>query len=116
MLNYKGRICVPRVDDFIPRLLAEVCGLHYSIHPGVTNMYRDLKRVYWKLGMRKDIDKFLVKCHNCQQVKYEHQRLAGLLQKIMILKWKWERIAMDFVACLSMTLGKFDFIWIIVDR
>nr|XP_018627830.1 uncharacterized mitochondrial protein AtMg00860-like [Nicotiana tomentosiformis] len=30
-------------------------------------------------------------------VKYEHQRLGGLLQRLDIPKWKWERITMDFV-------------------
>ena len=33
-----------------------------------------------------------------------------------ILEWKWERIAMDFVVGLPKTLGKFDSIWVIVDR
>ena len=30
--------------------------------------------------MNKDIAEFVAKCQNCQQVKYEHQRPAGLLQ------------------------------------
>ncbi|WMV18447.1 hypothetical protein MTR67_011832 [Solanum verrucosum] len=33
-----------------------------------------------------------------------------------IPKWKWERIAMDFVVGLPKTLGKFDSIWVVVDR
>ncbi|WMV29097.1 hypothetical protein MTR67_022482 [Solanum verrucosum] len=33
-----------------------------------------------------------------------------------IPEWKWERIAMDFVVCLPKTLGKFDSIWVVVDR
>ena len=33
-----------------------------------------------------------------------------------IPEWKWERIAMDFVVGLQKTLGKFDSIWVIVDR
>ncbi|WMV49431.1 hypothetical protein MTR67_042816 [Solanum verrucosum] len=33
-----------------------------------------------------------------------------------ISEWKWERIAMDFVVGLPKTLGKFDFIWVVVDR
>ncbi|WMV57611.1 hypothetical protein MTR67_050996 [Solanum verrucosum] len=40
---FKGRICVPRVDDLIEKLLAESHGSQYSIHSGVTKMYRDLK-------------------------------------------------------------------------
>ena len=33
-----------------------------------------------------------------------------------IPEWKWEHIAMDFVVGLPRTLGKFDAIWVIVDR
>lgn len=43
VLNYNGRICVPRVDDLIQRLLEEAHGSCYFIHPGVTNLYRDMK-------------------------------------------------------------------------
>jgi len=100
----------------IEKLLAESHGLRYSIHPGVTKMYRDLKRIYWWPGMKKDIAEFVAKCQNCQQVKYEHQRPAGLLQRMPIPEWKWERIAMDFVVGLPKTLGKFDSIWVVVDR
>ncbi|WMV09003.1 hypothetical protein MTR67_002388 [Solanum verrucosum] len=116
VLNLKWRICVPRVDDLIDKLLVESHGSRYSIHPGVTEMYRDLKRIYWWPGMKKDIVEFVAKCQNCQQVKYEHQRLASLLQRMSIPKWKWERIVMDFVVGLPKTLGKFDSIWVVVDR
>ncbi|WMV58581.1 hypothetical protein MTR67_051966 [Solanum verrucosum] len=75
-------------------------------------MYRD----YWYPGMKKDIAEVLAKCQKCQQVKYEHQRPACLLQRMSILEWKWERIAMDFVVGLPKTLGKYDSIWVVVDR
>ena len=33
-----------------------------------------------------------------------------------IPEWKWERIATDFVVGLPKTMGRYDFIWVIVDR
>ncbi|KAH0702377.1 hypothetical protein KY285_016655 [Solanum tuberosum] len=116
VLSFKGRICVPRVDDLIQNFLTESHDLRYSIHPGVTKIYRDLKRIYWWPGIKNDIAEFVATCQNCQQVKYEHQRPTGLLLRISIPKWKWERIAMDFVVGLLKTLGKFDYIWVVVDR
>lgn len=59
MINYKGRVCVPRFDNVIPRLLVEAHGSYYSIHLGVTKMYRNLKQVYWWYVMRQDIEKFV---------------------------------------------------------
>lgn len=48
--------------------------LRYSIHPQLTKMYRDLREVYWRNGINKDIAGFVAKCQNCQQVKVEHKK------------------------------------------
>ena len=57
--------------------------------------------------MKKDIAEFVARCLVCQQVKAEHQRLAGLLQRIPIPEWKWEHITMDFVykVCSGIVVG-----------
>ncbi|WMV14593.1 hypothetical protein MTR67_007978 [Solanum verrucosum] len=60
----------------------------YSIHPGSTKMYRDLREVYWWSSMKKGIAEFVPKCPNFQQVKVEHQRPSGLAQNIELLEWK----------------------------
>lgn len=39
-----------------------------------------------------------------------------LLQRMPILKWKQERIDMDFLVGLSTTLGQHDSTWVIVER
>ncbi|GJX00518.1 retrovirus-related pol polyprotein from transposon TNT 1-94 [Tanacetum coccineum] len=56
------------------------------------------------------------KCLTCLKVKAKHQRLSGLLQQPEIPKWKWERIAMDFVTKLPRTNSGHDTVWIIVDQ
>ncbi|GJX46438.1 putative reverse transcriptase domain-containing protein [Tanacetum coccineum] len=56
------------------------------------------------------------KCLTCLKVKVDHQRPSGLLQQPKIPKWKWERIAMDFVTKLPRTSSGHDTIWVIVDR
>ena len=116
VLRIKGRVCVPRVDDLINTILIKAHSSRYSIHPGATKMYYDLKQHFWWSRIKRDIVDFIAKCPNCQQVKYEHQRPGGTLQRMSIPEWKWERIAMDFVVGLSRTMGKYDSIWVIVDR
>jgi hypothetical protein len=81
-----------------------------------TKMYCDLKKYFWWNGMKWDIAKFVERCSTCQQVKAEHQRLAGSLQPLEVPVWKWESIAMDFLVGLPRTQTSHDAIWVIVDR
>ena len=84
VLRIKGRVCVPRVDDLINTIMTKAHSSRYSIHPGETKMYRDLKQHFWWSRMKCDIVDFIAKCPNCQQVKYEHQRPGGILQRMTI--------------------------------
>jgi hypothetical protein len=89
---------------------------HYTVHPGSTKMYQDLKRNYWWSSMKRDIAEYVAQCPECQQVKVEHQRPAGPLQPLSIPEWKWDQITMDFVVGLPRAPSGQDAIWVIVDR
>ena len=78
ILRYQDRLCVPDVDDLQTRIIAEAHGSIYSIHPGSTKKYHDLKQIYCWDGMKKDIADYVTKCPNCQQVKAEHLKPDGL--------------------------------------
>ena len=47
IIRYQNRLCVPDVDDLWAKIVAEAHGSRYSIHPGSTKMYHDLKQIYW---------------------------------------------------------------------
>ena len=66
--------------------------------------------------MKREIAQFVAKCLTCQQIKAEHQKPAGPLQKIEIPMWKWDEITMDFVEGLPRTLRGYNSIWVVVDR
>ncbi|XP_070009089.1 uncharacterized protein [Nicotiana sylvestris] len=104
VLRLQGHPCVPNVDGFRERILEEARSSRYSIHPGAMKMYCDLRLHYWWRRMKKDIVEYVARCLSCQQVKYEHQRSGGLLQQMIIPKWKCERITMDFIVGLPWTL------------
>ncbi|WMV49909.1 hypothetical protein MTR67_043294 [Solanum verrucosum] len=67
VLSFKGKTGVPVVDNLIWKMLTESHGLRYSIHLGVTKIYRDLKRLYWWPGMKKGLVEFVAKCRIFQQ-------------------------------------------------
>ncbi|GJU69684.1 putative reverse transcriptase domain-containing protein [Tanacetum coccineum] len=90
------RLCVPNDQALREKVMTEAHSSPFTIHPGSTKMYRDLKQYFWWNGMKQDVATFVSKCMTCQQVKIEHQRASGLLQPLEIPMWKWDEISMDF--------------------
>nr|GEW46816.1 reverse transcriptase domain-containing protein [Tanacetum cinerariifolium] len=88
----------------------------YSIHPGSTKMYQNLRRLYWWPNMKADITTYVDQCLTSAKVKAEHLKPSSLLQQPEIPKWKWENVTMDFVTGLPRTPSGYDLIWVIVDR
>ncbi|XP_017973053.1 PREDICTED: uncharacterized protein LOC108661362 [Theobroma cacao] len=110
VLRYEARLYVLASDGLRREILKEAHMEAYVVHPGATKMYQDLREVYWWEKLKKDVIEFVSKCLACQQVKAEHQRLAGLLQSLLVPEWKWDHIAMDFATGLPRTSGGYDFI------
>jgi hypothetical protein len=116
IILYQERICIPNNIDLKNKILEEVHKSKYTVHPGSTKMYQDLRKNYWWPGMKKDVAIYVAKCLTCQKVKIEHQKPSGLLQPLEIPEWKWDSISMDFVMGLPRTQSKHDAIWVIIDR
>ncbi|KAA3473985.1 integrase [Gossypium australe] len=115
-LMFGDRVCIPRNDELICKILQEAHSGCLTVHPRSTKMYNDLRKSYWWPSMKKDISEFVSRCLICQQVKAEHLVPSGLLQPIMVLEWKWDSITMDFVTGLPLTPKKKDAVWVVVDR
>ncbi|KAD3641269.1 hypothetical protein E3N88_30493 [Mikania micrantha] len=111
-----GRVWIPPTCPLKSTLLEEAHKSKYSIHPGATKMYRDLRINYWWPGMKRDVVKYVEKCLTCMQVKAEHQKPYGKLQPLEIPLWKWEHIMMDLITKPPKTRKGYDTIWVIVDR
>jgi hypothetical protein len=97
-------------------ILREAHRTPYTVHPGETKMYQDLKKTYWWKRMKVDVAKYVSSCGVCQRVKAEHKRPAGLLQSLEVPEWPWDDIAMDFVVGLPRTRRGKDAVWVVVDR
>ncbi|GKF58804.1 retrotransposon protein, putative, ty3-gypsy subclass, partial [Tanacetum coccineum] len=101
-------LCVPDDSSLREVVLTKAQSSPFSIHPGSTEMYRDLKQNFWWNGMKHDMARFVAKFLACQQVKIEHQRVSGPLQPLDIPTWKWDQIFMDFITGLPRTFKKND--------
>jgi hypothetical protein len=115
-LWFNNRIVVPKDRQLRKQILDEAHLSKFSIHPGSTKMYQDLRQNFWWTRMKREIAKYVSECDTCQRVKASHLKASGTLQPLPIPSWKWEDISMDFIVGLPNTPQKHDSIWVIIDR
>ena len=88
ILWLNGHLVVPLIGDIRHRLLEAAHSLSYTMHPGSTKMYHDLRIHYWWEGTKREVAYFVARCLVCQQVKTKHQKPFGKLQSLDIPEWK----------------------------
>jgi len=113
---FKNRLVVPKDRELRRRILNEAHHSRFSIHPGSTKMYQDLKPRFWWTRMKREIARYVSECDVCRRVKADHLKSADQLHPLPIPSWKWEDIHMDFIVGLPRTQKGNDSIWVIVDR
>ncbi|KAK8931451.1 hypothetical protein KSP39_PZI016502 [Platanthera zijinensis] len=116
LLFHDGRVCIPDVSHLREDILFEAHNSRYSIHPGSSKMYADLKKTVWWPGLKSDVADYVGKCETCKLVKAECQRPGGKLQPLPIPEWTFEDISMDFIHGLPRSQSGNDSLWVIVDR
>ena len=80
ILRYSNRVVVPSDPQLTDLILKEAHSSKFSIHPGSTKMYQDLKSRFWWSRMKRQIARCVAECDICQRVKAEHLKPAGTLQ------------------------------------
>jgi hypothetical protein len=76
---FKDRIVVQKDVEIRQQILDEAHLSRYSIHPGSTKMYQDLKQHYWWTKMKIEIARYVAKCDTYRRVKAIHMKAAGPL-------------------------------------
>jgi len=105
-LRFQNRLCVPDKSELKEKILAEAHNTRYSIHPGGTKMYRDLKQYFWWDNVKREIAEYVDRCLTCQKVKAGHQRPVGELRPLEIPTWKWDSNSMDFIIGLPLSASR----------
>jgi hypothetical protein len=116
VLWFNNRIVVPKDHQLRKQILDEAHLSKFSIHPGSTKIYQDLRQYFWWTRMKREIAKYVSECDTCQRVKASHLKASGTLQPLPIPSWKWEDISMNLIVGLPNTSQKHDSIWVIIDR
>jgi hypothetical protein len=110
------RLVVPRNQDLKKEILDEAHLSKFTIHPGSTKMYQDLRENFWWSNMKGEIAEYVSSCDTCQRIKASHLKTTGQMQPLSIPAWTWDDISMDFIIGLPLIPRKHDSIWVIVDR
>ncbi|GJZ20178.1 reverse transcriptase domain-containing protein [Tanacetum coccineum] len=115
-IYFFDRIWIPSISGVRKLIMDEAHTSRYSVHPGADKMYYDLRDLYWRPGMKREIAEYVNRCLTCSKIKAEHKKPSGFRQQPEIPEWKWEKITMDFVTKLPKSSSGHDTIWVIVDR
>jgi hypothetical protein len=94
-LWFKERLVVPKREALKKKIMDETHMLRYSIHPGSTKIYHDLRQQFWWTRMKRKASLYVSECDTCQKVKADYMKPGGLLQPLSIPEWKWDDISMD---------------------
>lgn len=116
LIKYRDRIYVLDKNEFNKDILRYFHAKSYSGHPGYQKTLTTMNKFYHWPNPKKDSVEFVARCLECQQVKVECKHMGGMLQLILIRKWKWEVIYMDFITNFTRTSRQHDFIMVVVNR
>jgi hypothetical protein len=115
-LWFKERLVVPMKEALKKKIMDEAHTSRYSIHPGSTKMYHDMRQQFWWTRMKHEAARYVFECDTCQKLKADYMKPGVLLQQLCIIEWKCDDISMDFIVGLPIAARKFDSIWVIIDR
>jgi hypothetical protein len=59
LFRYQNRVCVPNNEEIRKLILEEAHFSPYTVHPGGSKMYRDLKRHFWWNEIKQDVAEFV---------------------------------------------------------
>jgi hypothetical protein len=112
---WKERIYVPINQTLRERAIRWCHDEPMAGHPGIAKTLELTTRTFWWPNMKKDIEKYIKACHECQISKPDRQPRAAPLQPHEIPSEPWAVISIDLIGPLVPSKGK-DMILVIVDR
>jgi hypothetical protein len=78
-LWFKERLVVPRREALKKKTLDEAHTSRYSIYPGSTKMYHDLRQQLWWTRMKHEAAHYISECDTCRKVKADYKKPGQLL-------------------------------------
>ncbi|XP_042415129.1 uncharacterized protein LOC122004284 [Zingiber officinale] len=109
ILWVKGRLWVPDIDNLRQEVMCEAHKSKFSVHPGSTKMYMDLKKNFWWSGMKKDVREFVSRCLVTLIMAYHPQSDGQTKRTIQTLEDMLRACALEFNSNWSEHLPLIEF-------
>jgi hypothetical protein len=77
-LWFKERLVVPKREALKKKILDEAHTSRYSIHPGSTKMYHDLRQQFWWTRMKHEAARYVSECDTYRKVNAIYMKLGWL--------------------------------------
>ena len=58
----QGKLVLPESMELRRELFDEAHRARYTVHPGATKMYKDLRRSFWEKHLRRDVSIYVSRC------------------------------------------------------
>ncbi|XP_050915387.1 uncharacterized protein LOC127130418 [Lathyrus oleraceus] len=82
VMRFRGKVCVPDFPELKKKILEEGHRSGLNIHPSATNMYQDLKKMFWCSSVKKDVVEF---AHFLPiKINYQLQKLVEVYIKEIV--------------------------------
>jgi hypothetical protein len=75
----------PQDRDLKKEILDEAHLSKFTIHPGITKMYRDPRENFWWSNMKGEIAEYVSGCDTCQRIKASHLKTASQCNHCLFL-------------------------------
>jgi hypothetical protein len=76
---------VPKKAALKNKILDEAHTSRYSIHPGSTKMYHNLRQQFWWTQMKHETAHHVSECDTFRKVRADYMTPGGLVQPLSIL-------------------------------
>jgi hypothetical protein len=96
----RGKQYVPENPELQLRLIKEHHDTPLAGHPGRSKTFDLLSRRYYWKTMRKQVDRYVWSCAECQKSRTSRHASFGVLRPLPVPDKPWEDISMDFVTGL----------------
>ena len=114
-LNYQGNRYVPEDSELQLRLIKEHHDTPLAGHPGRSKSFNLLNRQYYWKTMRKQVDRYVRSCAECQKSRTNRHASFAVLRPLPVPEKPWDDISMDCVTGLPECEG-YDAVWVLLDR